>query len=311
LLWFVDADDVTGVAAYSVPDGYPEVASPAVDGFTASPLVVPATAPVASTLVRPVDSVVSVVYVPGSAQAVSVVWVDDDAAGAVVSPVPGTPSVLTGARLSPVGFAEADALAGVPEGYVFSSLENVEFFDDDDSAAQVIVVHLVHHHTVSTITVTRTVQYTGAGVSTPGPVDQEVLWFVDTDDVTGVSVYWSSEGYPEVPTPGVEGHVPDRDLVEGTGPVGSTTVPPTDTVEVVEYEPAGQPEPTPTPTPSSSPSSGGPGPVPSQSASPPPALPITGPGGAGGLAAAAALLLGLGAALAHAGRTRRHRAMGA
>ncbi|MDR2566119.1 MAG: PKD domain-containing protein [Bifidobacteriaceae bacterium] len=298
LLWYADADDVTGDVVYSTPGGYSEVASPVVPGFTADPLVVEATAPVASTSVRPVDTVVTVVYLAGSEQLVSVVYVDDDLGGAPVVPVAGSRTALIGARLSPVGFTEADALAGVPAGYVFASLDNVATFDDDENQAQTITVHLTHHHTLSTLVVTRVVQYTGAGDSTPEPVEQEVLWYADTDDVTGVTVYWSSEGYPEVATPDVDGHTPDRDLVEGTGPVGQTTLPPTDTVELVEYEPAQEPEPTPTPTP-----------TPSGSAPPaPPALPITGPGGAAGVAALAALLLGLGAALVRARQTKRHRA---
>jgi PKD repeat protein len=280
LLWFVATDDVTGVTTYSTPGGYPEVVSPVVPGFHAEPRAVPATAPVASTLARPADSVVSVVYLAGSEQSVSVVYVDDDLGGGQVAPVPGTRTLLVGARLSPVGFTEAEARAGVPEGYMFSAMEGVAAFDDDDSQAQTITVHLAHHHTVSTLVVTRTVEYTGAGNGTPQPVVQEVLWFVDADDVTGVTVYWSSEGYPAVATPQVEGHTPDRDVVAGTGPVGSTTVLPVDVVEVVEYEPAQEPEPTPTPTatPSPTPTPSTPGSTPSPTSSPTP-MPSSTPAG--------------------------------
>jgi hypothetical protein len=291
VLWRVDLDEVTGVRVFSSDSGYPEVVSPVVAGFTASPLAVAATLPVVSTLVAPSDSLVTVVYVPGSAQVVSVRWVDDDAAGVEVAPAAGARTVLTGARLTPVGFSQADAEAGAPAGYVFVSLENVDLFDDDDSRTQVITVHLAHHHTLSTLVVVRTVEYVGAGGDTPGPVGQEVLWHVDVDDVTGVALYWSDEGYPEVVSPDVEGHVVDRELVGATRAVRATTEPPRDTVELVEYAPVAQPAP-PTPTPTPTPSVG---------------LPVTGPIGLSWMTVAAACLIGLGTVLAGAHATRRRR----
>ncbi|MDR1634319.1 MAG: hypothetical protein LBS27_05250, partial [Bifidobacteriaceae bacterium] len=221
-------------------------------------------------------------------QAVLVEYVDDDAAGARVLPRAGTRVSLTGPRLGPVGFTEAEALAGVPDGYVFAGVDNVASFDDDDSAVQTITVHVTHHHTLSTLVVTRTVEYDGAGDGTPATVVQEVLWHVDVDDVTGETLYWSDQGYPEVPSPDVDGHVVDRDLVAGTTPVRSTSAPPSDSVEYVVYQPVAAPAPTPTPTPT-----------------PKAALPVTGSQDLPVLAILAAALLGMGAALVRTQMVRR------
>ncbi|MDR1634232.1 MAG: VWA domain-containing protein [Bifidobacteriaceae bacterium] len=300
--WRVDSDDVTGLTTYSLAEGYPPVVSPTVPGYTADPLTVPATPAVASTAIPPADSSAQVVYVAGTDQVVAVVYVDDDSGGAEVSPAAGARTRLVGARLSPVGFTAAEAEAGVPPNYVFVSLDNVTTFDDDDAQTQVITVHLAHHHTVSTLVVTRTIEYTGAGNATPTPVTDDVLWHVDTDDVTGETAYWSSEGYPAVQSPDVDGHAVDRELVAGTNPVARTSVPPADQVEHVAYRPLAAPGPTPTPTPTPTPA---PTPAPASPSSPAPAptstdpgeLPFTGSPGLAGMVVAAGLLISLGVAL--------------
>ncbi|MDR2566847.1 MAG: PKD domain-containing protein, partial [Bifidobacteriaceae bacterium] len=172
----------------------------------------------------------STLVVATPVQTVSVVYVDDDAAGAPVVPVAGTRTVLVGNRLTPVGFTEAEARAGVPSGYVFASLDNVATFDDDDQVEQVITVHLAHHHTQSSLVVTRTVEYSGAGALTPAPVVQDLSWLVDADDVTGEVVYSAAAGYPEVVSPVVPGFYADPRTVPATSPVAATPVRPVDTV---------------------------------------------------------------------------------
>jgi PKD repeat protein len=295
VLWQVDTDDVTGVSLYSASAGFPGVPSPAVPGFAAAPQVVPATGPVAPTATRPGDSTVTVAYVAIPEQLVSVVYVDDDAGASLVTPVAGAPTALVGRQLTLVGFTEADAQAGMPEGYVLVSVDNVETYDADDSQAQTITVHLAHHHTLSTVTVIRTIQYGGAGEGTPEPVVQEVLWYADTDDVTGVTLYWSAEGYPQVESPAVDGHVADRPLVAATDPAAATGVPPVDFVELVAYQPLAGPPPA-TATPAAS--------TPRATATPSSALPLTGASGALATLVVALIVIAGGLAIHLAARRR-------
>ncbi|MDR0625945.1 MAG: PKD domain-containing protein [Bifidobacteriaceae bacterium] len=215
----------------------------------------------------------STVIVAVPQQAVLVVYVDNDAALAEVAPAPGAAVTLVGDRLTPVGFTEAEARAGVPDGYEFASLDNVALFDDDDTAAQTITVHLTHHHTVSELIVSRVIEYVGAGSATPETIVQEVVWIVDTDDVTGETVYRSTEGYPDVISPEVDGHVVSQPLVEGTPAVDATAVPPSDSRVTVMYRPVADRAPSlfPGPSPSLSPSAS---PSPGSST-----LPLTGPVG--------------------------------
>ncbi|MDR2372815.1 MAG: PKD domain-containing protein [Bifidobacteriaceae bacterium] len=224
-------------------------------------------------------------------QVVSVVYVDDDVDGAQVAPAAGSATSLAGPRLTPVGFTEADARAGVPAGYEFVSLENVDAYDDDD-AAQAITVRLRHHHTLWTLLVRRTIDYTGAGEATPQDVAHEVLWNADTDDVTGVTLYWSADGYPEVASPDVVGHDVSHPVVDGTEAVDATAVAPLDSVVVVQYQPLDEPAPTPTPTP-----------TPTEAAAT--SLPLTGPGAPGWIALAALLGVLGGWALRRMGRLGR------
>ncbi|MDR3107359.1 MAG: LPXTG cell wall anchor domain-containing protein, partial [Bifidobacteriaceae bacterium] len=122
--------------------------------------------------------------------------------------------------------------------------------------------------------------YTGAGDATPEDITHEVQWLVDTDDITGVTLYWSLEGYPTVNSPDVDGHAVSHPVIDGTLAVDATTVAPIDTVVRVEYTPLADPTPTPTPTPSSSPA--------------PAQLPLTGGTGSIWFAVIAGLLIGVG-----------------
>ncbi|MDR1440793.1 MAG: PKD domain-containing protein [Bifidobacteriaceae bacterium] len=67
VVWQADRDDVTQVTVYRANLGYPEVPSPATEGFTASQAVVTQTDPGGPTTVAPTDSVVTVTYVPATA----------------------------------------------------------------------------------------------------------------------------------------------------------------------------------------------------------------------------------------------------
>jgi hypothetical protein len=302
------------VSVYSSTTGYPAVTSPVIPGFTAQPGSVPATNPVASTTIEPTDTTVTVVYSPTSnpppppsQQTVQVVYVDDETGGLTIQPAAGTRVSINGLAGDPVGFTQSEAEAGVPGNYVFDSIDNINLFDDDPTTTQTITVHVSHHHTVSTIIVTRTVQYTGAGSANPEPVSQQVVWYQDTDDVTGQVFYWSAEGHAEVPSPNVDGHGVDRERVEGTSAVAITTIPPQDTTETVVYTPLANPTPTPTSTPTPTPTSTPtPTPTPQSSSPGPESLPVTGADGVGlALAGALAGIAG-GLVLCLTARRRRH-----
>jgi len=80
--------------------------------------------------------------VHGSCQIVNVVYVDDDNDGAIVTPAEGTTTTLTGNPGEDVGFTEQMARDGVPDGYQFSSIDNVATFSSDPDVSQTITVHL-------------------------------------------------------------------------------------------------------------------------------------------------------------------------
>jgi hypothetical protein len=170
-------------------------------------------------------------------QVVAVRYVDDDAAGAVVTPVGGTPTELSGQSGAAVGFTTASAQAGVPAGYDFVGLDNVEFFDTDAAQTQTITIHLRHHHTVTTLETQRVIRYTGAGAQTPTEVVQTQAWQVDTDHATGVVTYSTEQGYAAVDSPTLAGYVAGLTRVAATDPVLATQQAPANTVVEVAYAP--------------------------------------------------------------------------
>jgi len=180
---------------------------------------------------------VTVTYTPNT-QGVSVVFLDDDAAGAPVTPVAGFVAWLTGPSGSPVGFTQAMAVAGVPEAYVFVSLDNVATYDVDDAADQVITAHLAHRIVTTTLPVTRTIHYVGAGKVTPPDEVQTVDWVVSVDAVTRVATYTTqAPGYPAVVVPLLAGYTVDIRTVDALAVAAQTDVMPTSTVTTVPYSP--------------------------------------------------------------------------
>jgi len=166
---------------------------------------------------------------------VSVVYVDDNAGGAVVTPVSGTPTTLTGTEGDPVGFTEADARAGVPTGYEFVRMEGAEWFT---SEPQTMTVHLAHGRTIGSLTTTRTITYVGAGDRTPAPVTQSVTWITSTDQVTGAVTYTTdSAGFPAQPSPFVAGHTVDIAHVPVLPVESPTMIQPQSTTVTVTYTP--------------------------------------------------------------------------
>jgi hypothetical protein len=235
--WTTDTDEVTGVTLYSSTIGFAAVDSPSLYGFTVDVTRVPATAGVINTPVRPLDATVTVTYTPVPRQSVNVVFVDDDPPGGSVTPNSGAVTVLSGLPGEQVNYTRALAQSGVPSGYSFKAIDNVDTFDSDPSADQTITVHLGHIHTAGTLAVNRVVRYQGAGDATPVEVTQVVEWITDTDEVTGVVLYSAPAGYERLDSPRLYGFDVDKPLVDSTSGVPSTTTPPVDTTEVVTYTP--------------------------------------------------------------------------
>jgi hypothetical protein len=137
--WTTDTNDVTGVITYTpTTAGYPALDSPAIALYTVSPVTVPAASVTASN-VQPSNLFETVTYT--AYLTVAVFWVDVDN-GALITPVPGTITMLYGPDGTLVGFTEDDAKAGMPKGYTFHSIDNVVTFDADPDAKQVITVFL-------------------------------------------------------------------------------------------------------------------------------------------------------------------------
>ena len=150
----------------------------------------------------------------------------------------GTVTRLTGDSGSPVGFTEADARAGVPDEYVFVSLVNVINYDFNDAVDQTITVHLAQRHELSELFVWRTIQYVGAGASTPDEVVQPMTWAVDRNLVTGVTVYTTSATeYPAVNSPRLPDYTANIARVEAQPVVSPTNVMPVSETIIVTYRP--------------------------------------------------------------------------
>lgn len=167
--------------------------------------------------------------------AVAVVYVDDDAAGAAVTPTAATPTSLIGDAGSPVGFSADMAEAGIPagSGYELAGIDNVAVFPVAGTAT--ITVHLKHHQTVTTLTTTRTIHYSGAGTATPDDVTQTQTWTKSVDAVTGAIAYAAATGYPGLASPALAGLAADPATVAATAAVAATATAPVDSTVNVVY----------------------------------------------------------------------------
>jgi len=225
ITWTVTTDEVTGEVTYSTDAlGYPTLVPPDVPGFHPSVAEIP-TLPVPSvTTTRPesVTVAVSVTYAADT-QKVVVIYVDDDG---VMPPVDGGVAAQ-GPSGSAVSFTEADAIASMPVGYDYVSMDAVDSFDFDSGADQIITVHLVHHHTSGSLTTTRTITYDGAGSLTPPSAVQSITWVTDTDEVTSMVTYTTTvPGYPALVPPGVPGFHTTADEIPALPVPSSTTIRP-------------------------------------------------------------------------------------
>jgi len=170
-----------------------------------------------------------------SNQFVDISYIDDDANEAVVGTLPS----MSGLSGDPIGFTEAAARAGVPAGYSFVGLDsaNPANYDDDYDALQHILIHVNHALTTTSLTVTRTIHYVGAGALTPADVVQNQEWTVTTDQVTHTTVYTTAQGYADVKTPVLTGFSADVATVPSVDIPAPTSVKPVDTEVIVTYTP--------------------------------------------------------------------------
>lgn len=170
-------------------------------------------------------------YPPGT---VTIKWVDDDNGGAAVTPKAGAWTTRTGHLGTNIGFTDELARAGVPNGYVLSSIDNAATFDG--TATQTITVHLAHSRTTTSMATTRTISYTGAEAN-PADVVQTIDWEVSTDNLTGAVTYSNTTGYPEVASPTIAGYVAQPASVPAVAAVTGTTTVPTNETAAVVYAP--------------------------------------------------------------------------
>ncbi|MDR1441973.1 MAG: VWA domain-containing protein [Bifidobacteriaceae bacterium] len=246
-------------------------------------------------------------------QVVDISYVDNDNGNSPVEPSAGATTQLTGNAGDPVGFTEADALNGVPEGYELVSIDNVDTFDNDPNTTQVITVNLGHSQSSAAISVDRTIVYVGLPDDLrPADVVQTVVWQADHDNVTGGTTYSNTDGYPEVISPAVDGYEPSIAVVPAIPPVTGSTTEPVDETVVVTYLEAskGMDPPTPPEDPAIPPAGGGAGagdPGDGSGAGDDgtgDTLPFTGPQGLMILGGAGVLAIGSGLALRWASRRR-------
>lgn len=167
-------------------------------------------------------------------QNATVVFVDDDANGAVVTPVEGFVASRVGMPGDPIGPTEAEAAAGAPADYVVKSIDNV-VYDIDPAVDQTVTVHLAHRHTTGTMQTTRTINYSGAGDATPAAVTQTLSWTTSTDVITGAVTYASAQGYPAVTSPTVAGYLAAPATVPATSATATTATRPANTTVSVAY----------------------------------------------------------------------------
>jgi hypothetical protein len=235
--WNIDSDLATRVDTYSTTQSYPAVTSPPVPGFTPDISQVESV-PAGTTTIKPTNSTVTVTYSGSALQVANVVFVDDDKGGETVTPTSDVFSTLYGQSGEEILFMEDMAESVIPPNYTFKGIDAPEEFDYDFEVDQTVTVHLGHSHSSGgEKTVSRTIEYRGAGSATPANVVQEVEWTVDTDLVTNVVTYSATSGYAKVVSPVLPGYTVDKADVPATSAVGSTTVEPMDSTVTVTYTP--------------------------------------------------------------------------
>ncbi|WP_317766969.1 BspA family leucine-rich repeat surface protein [Pediococcus ethanolidurans] len=112
---------------------------------------------------------------------------------------------------------------------------NYNFSDGSFVSGTYTIYDVITH---SQVTVTRTVQYTGAGSRTPKDVVQTLIYDVATSKATGISTYTPQGSYAAVTTPKIAGFT-DSGNVEALTPTTSITKP-SDSTVTVTYTPVNE-----------------------------------------------------------------------
>ncbi|WP_275451521.1 beta strand repeat-containing protein [Paucilactobacillus hokkaidonensis] len=152
------------------------------------------------------------------------------------------PGNLTNADFTFTNKATGEVVAGVPtnvgnydvslndSGKAKVAVANPNYkFNDDSFISGTYTINDVITH--SEITRTRTIHYTGAGVRTPGDVEQTITYDVATSKATGESVYTPLTGYAAVNTPAIAGFTNSGNVAAWL-PATATTKPNNSTVNV-------------------------------------------------------------------------------
>jgi len=241
IVWTMTTDPATGDTTYTAdPAEYPAVASPSVAGYTPDQATVAASS-VTTTTTKPTSSTVTVTYtaVPKPATGTVNVTYVDNVTGKQVAPKKGATVAWTGDDGTSGVPTDADAKAGVPDGYAIASIDN-KVTKYDAKAPQTITVYLTHQTTTTTVRTTRTVHYTGAGTLTPPDAVSTVVWTAVLDQVTKKTTYTTkSSAYPAVSSPSVDNFAPDKAKVAALAVTTPTTAAPASSKVVVTYAPSG------------------------------------------------------------------------
>lgn len=200
--WDVATDDVTGEITYTPSAGTTEVATPTIDGYTASDDSVQFDN---ATQTKPTDQSKTVTYTADE-QSITINYIDMTDNDKVLKQV-----TLTGHTGEKIDFS-----AVIPANYVLDNTSIPSTFTAGDQ--QVGTVWLKHHISTKTGTVTRTIHYTGAGSSTPADVVQTIKTVILHDDVYDKDEVWFYVGdYDAVTSPSISGYTVDTSTVAAEG----------------------------------------------------------------------------------------------
>ncbi|WP_172207448.1 mucin-binding protein [Lactococcus hodotermopsidis] len=197
--WEVDTDDVTGDVRYRPLTTLVAVPSPIVLGYTADTAEL-AVLDLDETSIKPDDIETGVTYTANE-QKVIVNVVDDDNDNDIVD------------RYEVIGRTDEvfEFQTNWPPEYLdvtdYSTLPKVHQAPRDEEITQFVTIHLTHTHTVGTYETQAVVKYAGLPkAKLPAPTIQTIVWNIDRDEVTGVTLYKPTMSANRVPNPTIAGY---------------------------------------------------------------------------------------------------------
>lgn len=228
--WQIVTDDLTGTSTATMTAPYEPLTTPTLADYLPSQLVVTGgTLPPTTELNTLTDQRIVVVYTP-DLQRVQIQYVDD----VTGETLPALATTLPAATNQTVSYT-----AVVPTGYRLANTQAKTVshtWTATDATANTITIHLTHEIAHQQVTTTRTITYVVAGPATaPQPVTQTGTWVVETDLVTGASVYTMTTGYRNAISPVLAGYTPDTAVLAAVYLAPQTTEP-DDTAAQVTYQ---------------------------------------------------------------------------